>query len=54
MAFVVHQEGPEISKLALLEQISKLPPERIILAAMKDRMHLSIDWGFGDPHHCVF
>ena len=43
VAFVVHQEGPELPKLASFEQISKLPPERIILLAMKDRMHLSID-----------
>ena len=41
--FVVHQEGSEIPKLASLEQISKLPPESIILPAVKDRMHLSID-----------
>ena len=43
LAFDVHQEGPEIPKLASLEQISKLPPESIILPAVKDRMHLSID-----------
>ena len=45
VAFVLHQEGPEIPKLASLslEQISKLPPESITLPAAKDCMHLSID-----------
>ena len=40
VAFVVHQEGSEVAKLASLEPISNLPPNRVVLSAMKDRMHL--------------